>query len=207
MIYDFLAFISSFVISVVSSIGYGGIFFLMALESACIPIPSEIIMPFSGFLVFEEKFSFLWVVFWGTIGNLAGSVAAYLVGFYGSRPLIEKYGKFILISRHELELADRWFLKYGGISVFFSRMLPAVRTFISLPAGMARMPFYKFCLYTFLGSLPWSFALTYAGLIMGENWQSLEAYFRKFDWAIAILSILVFGFFIYHKIKIRNKTI
>jgi len=204
MIYDFFAFISSFVINAISNFGYGAIFFLMALESACIPIPSEIIMPFSGFLVFEEKFSFLAVVLWGTLGNLMGSIAAYLVGFYGGRPLIEKYGKFILISHHELDLVDNWFKKYGGISVLFSRMLPAVRTFISLPAGIARMPFFKFCLYTTLGSLPWSFALTYAGIVSGGNWHILEPYFRKFDWAIGILGVVFLGFFVYHKIKIKN---
>ena len=197
MIYDLLALISSFVINIISTLGYGGIFFLMALESALIPIPSEIIMPFSGFLVFEEKFSFLAVVWWGTIGNLIGSVAAYLIGLYGGRPLIEKYGKFILISHHELDLADSWFKKYGSLSVLVSRMLPAARTFISLPAGIARMPFGKFCLYTFLGSLPWSFALTYAGIVSGGNWRILEPYFRKFDWAIGILGVLFIGWFIY----------
>lgn len=201
MIYDFFALISSFVINSILSFGYGAVFFLMVLESALIPIPSEIIMPFSGFLVFEEKFSFMWVVFWGTVGNLIGSVAAYLVGFYGGRPLLEKYGKFVLISRHDLDLADRWFLKYGSLSIFFSRLLPAVRTFISLPAGVARMHFGKFCFYTFFGSLPWSIALTYAGVIAGENWKSLEVYFRKFDWAIVILGILFVSWFIYHKIK------
>ena len=131
MIYDLFAVISSFVINIISSLGYGGIFFLMALESALIPIPSEIIMPFSGFLVFEERFSFWAVVLWGTIGNLAGSIAAYLLGLYGGRPLIEKYGKFILISRHELDIADRWFQKYGGLRAVFSRMAPAVRTLLS----------------------------------------------------------------------------
>ena len=201
MIYDFFALISSLIINIISSLGYGGIFFLMALESACIPIPSEIIMPFAGFLVFDEKFSLLPVVFWGTIGNLIGSLAAYFLGFYGGRPLIEKYGKFILISHHELDLADKWFQEYGSISIFFSRMLPAVRTFISLPAGIARMPLGKFCLYTFLGSLPWSFVLTYAGLVMGENWKGLEVYFRKFDWAIVILIISGVGWLIYKKIK------
>lgn len=204
MVYDFFALISSFVISVISSTGYFGIFFLMALESACIPIPSEIIMPFSGFLVFEDKFSFPWVVFWGTIGNLIGSIAAYGVGYYGGRPLLEKYGKFFLISRHDLDLADKWFAKYGNLSIFFSRMLPAVRTFISLPAGIARMSFWRFCLYTFLGSLPWSFFLTYAGLIMGENWHGLEVYFRKFDWAMAVLTIIVLGFFVYHKFQSKE---
>lgn len=204
MIYDFFALISSWVVSFVSASGYLGIFVLMALESALIPIPSEIIMPFSGFLVWEEKFSFLAVVLWGTFGNLAGSIAAYILGYYGGRPLIEKYGKFILISHHELDMADKWFLKYGGISVFFSRMLPAVRTFISLPAGIAKMPFKKFCLYTTLGSLPWSFALTYAGLIMGENWKGLEVYFRKFDWVIGIFGVIFLAWFIYHKLKNRK---
>lgn len=203
MIYDIFALISSFVINVISTLGYGGIFILMALESALIPIPSEIIMPFSGFLVFEEKFSFLAVVLWGTFGNLVGSIAAYILGYYGGRLLIEKYGKFIFISHHELDLADSWFKKYGGISVFFSRMLPAVRTFISLPAGIARMPFLKFCIYTFLGSLPWSFVLTYAGVVSGGNWYILGPYFRKFDWAIGILGVLLLGLFIYHKIKTK----
>src|SRR3989344_8460431 len=204
MIYNTLALISSFVVSFISTSGYFSIFILMAMESALIPIPSEIIMPFSGFLVFEEKFSLWAVVFWGTFGNLIGSIAAYLLGIYGGRPLIEKYGKYILISRHELDVADRWFQKYGGLSVFFSRMLPAVRTFISLPAGIARMPFLKFCLYTTLGSLPWSFALTYAGVVSGGNWHILEPYFRKFDWAIGILGILFLIWFIYYKIK--NKS-
>lgn len=204
MIYDILAVISSFAVNFISTSGYLGVFVLMALESALIPIPSEIIMPFSGFLVFDEKFSFWPVVIWGTIGNLAGSIAAYLLGLYGGRPLMEKYGKYFLISRHELDVADRWFQKYGGLSVLFSRMLPAVRTFISLPAGIARMPFGKFCLYTTLGSLPWSFALTYAGIVSGGNWHILGPYFRKFDWAIGILGLLFLGLFIYHKIKSKE---
>src|SRR3989344_2547777 len=205
MIYDLLALISSFVINIISTLGYGGGFFFIAFGYALISLPSEIIMPFFGFLVFEEKFSFLAVVWWGTIGNLIGSVAAYLIGLYGGRPLIEKYGKFILISHHELDLADSWFKKYGSLSVLVSRMLPAARTFISLPAGIARMPFGKFCLYTFLGSLPWSFALTYAGIVSGGNWRILEPYFRKFDWAIGILGVLFIGWFIYYKVRNNKK--
>lgn len=204
MIYDLLAFLSSFVINIISSLGYAAIVILMALESACIPIPSEIIMPFSGYLVWMEKFSFLWVIIWGTIGNLIGSIIAYFVGFYGGRPLIEKYGRYVLISSHDLDQAEKWFKKYGSISVFFSRMLPVVRTFISLPAGVARMPFWKFSFYTFLGSLPWAFLLTYAGLIMGENWQDLEIYFRKFDWLIAILAFVLIGWWIYSKSKSKK---
>jgi membrane protein DedA with SNARE-associated domain len=201
MIYDLLTHISSFIVNVISSLGYAGITALMALESACIPIPSEIIMPFSGYLVWEGRFVLLSVILWGTIGNLIGSIIAYFIGIYGGRPLIEKYGKYILISSHDLGLAERWFKKYGNISVFFSRMLPIVRTFISVPAGVARMPFWKFCFYTFAGSLPWAFILTYVGVIMGENWSGIEVYFRKFDWLIVILVGLLIGWFIYKKIK------
>lgn len=203
MVYDLLAFLSSFIINLISSWGYAGVFVLMALESALIPIPSEIIMPFSGFLVWEEKFSFMTVVFWGAFGNLIGSIAAYFVGFYGGRPLIEKYGKYILISREEIEGADRWFKKYGNFGIFLSRMLPVVRTFISLPAGIARMPFWKFSLYTFLGSLPWAVVLTYAGVVMGESWKNLEVYFRKFDWLIIIIIIAAIGWWLVNKFKKR----
>jgi membrane protein DedA with SNARE-associated domain len=199
--YELLAAISSFIISTISAFGYSGITLLMALESACIPIPSEIIMPFSGFLVWSGEFSFLPVVIWGTIGNLIGSIIAYFVGFYGGRPLVEKYGKYILVSKEDLDLAEKWFKKYGGSSILFSRMLPIVRTFISLPAGIARMPFWKFSLYTFAGSLPFVFVLTYGGVIMGENWTNFEAYFRKFDWLIAILILASIIFWLYKKLK------
>ena len=199
--YQFLALVSTFIINLISSWGYGGVFVLMALESALIPIPSEIIMPFAGFLVWEGTFSFMTVVLWGALGNLAGSIIAYFLGFYGGRPLLEKYGKYILISHKEIELADNWFKKYGNFSIFISRMLPVVRTFISLPAGIARMPFWKFSLYTFLGSLPWAFFLTYLGIISGENWKNLEIYFRKFDWLIIIIIIAAIGWWLYNKRK------
>jgi membrane protein DedA with SNARE-associated domain len=186
-----LSIIGSFIIEVISTTGYIGITVLMALESACIPIPSEIIMPFSGFLVFEGHFVFWLVVIWGAIGNLIGSIAAYLVGFYGGRPLIKKWGKYFLVSSSDLERADRWFDKYGQLAVFFGRLLPIIRTFISLPAGLSRMNFKKFSFYTLAGSLPWSFALTYAGLIMGRNWSALEVYFKKFDLVIGGLIIFL----------------
>jgi membrane protein DedA with SNARE-associated domain len=177
----------------------------MALESACFPIPSEVIMPFSGFLVFEGKFSFWLVVFWGVMGNLMGSAIAYFIGFNGGRSLVEKYGKYILISHHDLDLAQKWFERYGSISVFFSRILPVVRTFISFPAGVARMNFFRFSLYTILGSFIWAVILTYAGILAGENWQDLEIYFRKFDWVIAIFGIFGVGWFIYYKLKLKSQ--
>lgn len=205
MIYEIFAWITSWVVEMISNLGYAGVTGLMALESACIPIPSEVIMPFSGYLVWAEKFSFLAVVFWGTVGNLLGSLIAYFAGFFGGRPLIEKYGKYLLISREDIDRAQGWFSKYGSWSVFFSRLLPVVRTFISLPAGMARMPLGKFCLYTFLGSLPWSFVLTYVGVIMGEQWPSLETYFRKFDWLIIVVILGVLGWWLSKKFHKNGK--
>ena len=201
MIADLLSLVSSFIVNIISTLGYPGITVLMALESTCIPIPSEIIMPFSGYLVFLEKLSFFSVVLWGTIGNLIGSIIAYLAGFYGGRPLIKKYGRYIFISERELAHAQDWFEKYGSVSVLFSRMLPVVRTFISLPAGIAKMPFWKFATYTFFGSLPWSFFLTYVGVIAGENWQSIDSLVRKFDWAIVIIIISLFSWWLLKKLK------
>ncbi|PIP23542.1 MAG: alkaline phosphatase [Candidatus Nealsonbacteria bacterium CG_4_10_14_0_2_um_filter_38_17] len=204
MIYQLLAIVSNFAIQTISALNYFGVIFLMALESACIPIPSEVIMPFSGFLVFEGKFSFWLVVFWGTMGNLIGSAIAYFIGFYGGRPLVEKYGKYILLSHSDLELAERWFQKYGSLSIFFSRILPVARTFISFPAGVAKMNFFKFSVYTTVGSAIWSVFLTYVGFFGGENWSKIEVYFKKFDWFIGILGILGIGWFIYHKLKLKN---
>lgn len=204
MVYEIFALVASFTVNTISSLGYFGVAFLMALESACIPIPSEIIMPFSGFLVFTEKFSLWPVVFWGAMGNLIGSIVAYFVGYYGGRPLIERYGKYLLISHHDLEIVHNWFEKYGKISIFFSRLLPVVRTFISFPAGIARMPFWQFSLYTFLGSLPWAFVLTYSGIVAGENWPMLENYFKKFDWLIGIVIVAGIGWYVFKKIKTKN---
>ncbi len=203
--YEILSSISSLVVETISRSGYLGITVLMALESACIPIPSEIIMPFSGYLAFKGSFLLWQVVLWGTLGNLIGSLAAYFIGSLGGRKIILKYGKYFFVFPGDLERAEKWFLKYGGFGIFFSRMVLLVRTFISLPAGCAKMPLGKFSLYTFLGSLPWSFVLAYAGVVMGENWDGLESYFRKFDWLIFFLVLASLIFFVYKQIK-RKKT-
>jgi membrane protein DedA with SNARE-associated domain len=158
-------------------------------------------MPFAGYLAAAGKLSLWLVVIAGTIGNLVGSIIAYFIGYYGGRPLIEKYGKYVLLDMHDLERAERWFGKYGSASIFFSRLLPIVRTFISLPAGIAKMPLGKFCFYTLLGCLPWSVFLTYIGIVLGENWKSIEIYFRKFDWLILIFVILFIIYWVYKKIK------
>ena len=180
----------------------------MLLESACIPVPSEIIMPFSGFLVWQGTFNLWLVVFWGALGNLIGSIIAYYIGLYGGRPLIEKYGKYILISRRDLDRSNNWIEKHGQKAVFLSRLLPAVRTFISLPAGIVKMDFGKFCVYTFLGSLIWAYFLTYAGIIMGENWSGMRIYFEKFDYLILGLALVGIIWWIWRHVRyvtINNK--
>ncbi len=186
-----LSTIAGFIINTISVVGYGGVILLMAIESANIPLPSEIIMPFSGFLVARGELN-LWLVgLAGAIGCVIGSIASYWLGMLGGRPLVEKYGKYILISHHDLDLADRWFKKHGEVTVFVGRLLPVVRTFISFPAGIAKMHFGRFVIYSFLGSLPWTLALAYVGQKMGENWEKIRSYFRGFDYLILILIVLI----------------
>ena len=166
--------------------GYQAVFVLMVLESACIPIPSEVTMVFGGFLVSRGELDFFWVAMLGTIANVVGSWIAYWIGLRGGRPLLERWGKYIFLRKHEIDRAEVWFEKHGEMAVFVSRLLPVVRTFISLPAGVARMPFGKFTIYTFLGCLPWTFALTWAGLLLGDNWETVLKYGEPISWAIAL---------------------
>jgi membrane protein DedA with SNARE-associated domain len=194
--------LASFIISIISSGGYPGVIFLMAIESACIPLPSEIIMPFSGYLVFRGEFGLFWVGLAGAFGCVVGSVPAYYLGLYGGRPLIEKYGKYVLVSHHDLDLADRWFGRYGDWAIFFSRLLPVVRTFISFPAGVAKMNVPRFIVYTFVGSFPWCLGLAYIGMKLGENWDTLGAYFHKFDIVIGILIAAGAIYYVWRHLKI-----
>lgn len=179
------------IVASVGSWGYLGIFVLMALESACIPIPSEITMPVGGLLAAEGKLSFTWVVLIGAFANLVGSWLAYALGRGSGRTLLLKYGKYILIRPHDIERADVWFAKYGDSAVFFSRLLPVIRTFISLPAGVARMPLVRFSVLSFLGSVPWSLALAGAGFLLGENWDRILPYTEPVTYAIAGITLLV----------------
>jgi membrane protein DedA with SNARE-associated domain len=186
-----LALIFVFIKSVVAAMGYGGIVFLMAIESACIPLPSELIMPFGGYLAYEGTFNLFWLATAGAIGCNLGSLVAYEIGCYGGRPLVERYGHWILMSRRELDWADRFFARWGYLAVFIARLLPVIRTFIALPAGVARMPRGRFHIYTFLGSWPWCFALAWFGMKLGQNWRELGKYFHKFD--AVILVVIVAG--------------
>jgi len=183
------AYIAAFITAAIASIGYAGIIGLMALESACIPLPSEIIMPFAGYLVSTGRFNLLLVATAGAVGCNLGSTVAYLLGALGGRPMVEKWGRKILISRKELERVDHYFQRYGGSIVFVGRLLPVVRTFVSLPAGIAKMSIWKFQLYTFTGSWLWCLALAFAGMKLGEAWNSnpqLHAIMHSFDLVVVI---------------------
>jgi membrane protein DedA with SNARE-associated domain len=180
-----------FIKSLIAATGYGGIAILMAIESACIPLPSELIMPFAGYLVFEGTMRLVWVATAGAIGCNLGSLVAYEIGFYGGRPLVERYGRWVLLSRRELDWADRFFARWGYLAVLVARLLPVIRTFIALPAGIARMPRLRFHIYTFLGSWPWCFALAWAGMKLGENWRELGKYLHRLD--DVILAGLIVG--------------
>lgn len=184
-----------------SQFGHTGIFIGMTLESACIPIPSEVILPLGGYMVSKGIGSILSMALVGTLGCLVGSIIAYIVGFYGGRPFILKYGKYFFISKHDFEKAERFFNKYGEVTIFVSRILPIIRTFISLPAGIARMNFTKFIIYTILGSFPWCLLFVYLGKKLGDNWVQIEKYFKMFDNVIIVLILLAFAGFIFYKIR------
>ena len=190
MLEKLLAVIATWIMGVISSMGYGGIVLLMAIESACIPLPSEIIMPFAGFLVSKGQMTLWGIALAGAIGCVVGSIPAYYLGMFGGRPMAEKYGKYVLISHKDLDMADRWFATHGEIIIFIARLLPAVRTFIAFPAGVARMNMSKFILYTFIGSFIWCWALGYVGMKAGENWESLKVYFHEFHYVIAGLGLI-----------------
>ena len=190
MIEKIITLLAGFIIGTISRLGYGGVVLLMAIESACIPLPSEIIMPFSGYLVSTGEMN-LWLVgLAGAVGCVLGSIVAYYAGAWGGRPFIEKYGKYILISHHDLDLADRWFQRHGDITIFVGRLLPVIRTFIAFPAGVARMNLWRFNLYTFVGSYIWSVGLAWIGMKLGEHWNTLGVYFHRFDAAIGVILLI-----------------
>jgi len=210
MVGKIIEILTAFIVAVISTLGYGGIVLLMAIESACIPLPSEIIMPFSGYLVYTGRFSLWWVGVAGALGCVLGSMVAYWVGMYGGRPLIEKYGKYILISHHDLDLADRWFARYGEAIVFISRLLPVIRTFIAFPAGVARMNIPRFIIYTFAGSLPWCLGLAYVGQKLGQQWDknpALKNWFHRFDFVIGIVIVLAAAWWVWRHIKHSRKEV
>lgn len=201
MIAKVISFLAGWIIAVISWGGYWGIVICMAIESACIPLPSEIIMPFSGYLVYKGQFTLWGTALAGAFGCVVGSVAAYYAGLYLGRDFLLKYGKYVLVNSRDIEWAERWFKKYGSAAIFFSRLLPVIRTFISFPAGVVKMKMAPFVFYTFIGSYPWCYGLSWIGKKMGENWDTLGKYFHKFDIAIGTLILIGIIFWVKHHIQ------
>jgi membrane protein DedA with SNARE-associated domain len=213
-----LAFIDQIVIPFLNglygAVGYVGVGLAMAIESAMVPLPSELVLPYAGFLVGDPtqlepltggRWEFWIVVIVATLGNTVGSVVGYAIGAWGGRPFLERYGKYLLIRPHELELADRFFQKYGPATAFFSRLLPIVRTFISFPAGVARMPLGKFIVYSTLGAFPWSVLLVGAGVQLGANWVEIRHALQPFDLAIAVAVVLLVVLFIWWRLGMPGR--
>jgi len=203
-----------FITNLYVTLGLAGIVVAMALESCCIPLPSEIVMPLAGVMFVEGKL-LAGVNFWpglvllalaGAIGCLIGSTVAYGIGYTGGRPLMLKYGRYVLISQHDADMADRFFQKWGGATAFFSRLMPIVRTYISLPAGITKMPFIKFCVYTFLGSFPWCFLLAYVGTVVGNNLAVLTPIFRSFEVVIIIALVILLVLYIWRHVLNDRKA-
>jgi membrane protein DedA with SNARE-associated domain len=201
MLAKLIALLAGFIITVISSLGYGGIVLLMAVESACIPLPSEIIMPFAGYLVYRGELSLWLVAAAGALGCVLGSLLAYWVGARGGRPLAEKYGRYILVSPQDLRTADRWFQRRGDIIILVGRLLPLIRTFIAFPAGVARMPLFKFVAYTFLGSFMWCLALAWVGLRLGARWDTLGPWFHRSDTLISVLLLAALIWYVWRHVR------
>ena len=206
MLSTVVAAIGAWIVGVISAGGYAGVIALMAVESACIPLPSEIIMPFAGYLAETGRFSLVLAATAGAVGCNLGSTVAYVVGARGGRALVERWGRYVLLDRAELDRADRFFHRFGGPAVFAARLLPFVRTFIALPAGIARMPFLPFQIYTFVGSWLWCYALAYVGFYLGARWETdptLRTVLHQADLAIVAVLAAGIAWFIWQRLRRR----
>lgn len=201
MIDSILAFLSRFVEYLIATFGYWGVFGGMVVESANIPLPSEVIMPLGGLAAAQGTLNIWLVILAGTMGNVTGSLISYAIGYYGGRPFIDRYGKYIFFTHEDMDKAEKWFAKYGHEAVFISRVLPVVRTFISLPAGIARMSLTKFTIYTFIGSFIWCIIWAYIGFVLGKNWETLHHQLRWLDYLVAAALLALIIYWVAKKIK------
>jgi len=206
MVIQLFDFITNTIIQIISATGYVGLFLLMVAESCGAPAPSTIVMPFSGFLVATGQMNFWLAVIVGTFANLTGSLLVYFISLKGGRPLLEKYGRYILIGKQDLDKADKWFAKYGEATVFFSRLFPLIRTAISFPAGVAKMNFKKFVVFSFLGSLVWNIVLVFLGIKLQNNWEAVRKIISSFGSVILILFLLAAGLYAWRHIKKRKRA-
>jgi membrane protein DedA with SNARE-associated domain len=209
MLDQVISALASWIVAVISDVGYLGVVLLMAIESACIPLPSELIMPFAGYLVSIGKFSLVGAATAGALGCNLGSTIAYVVALKGGRKAFERWGAYVLVSSAELDRAEQFFARYGAVTVFIGRLLPVVRTFIAFPAGLARMPMAKFQIYTFLGSWPWCFGLAYVGFLLGDQWNSnptLRSLFHRFDAVIVVVLLAGFAWFVWARWREAHRS-
>lgn len=193
--------LANFFSNIIYEIGYVGVMVLMAMESMIFPVPSEAVMPFTGFLVYEEKFSWIGVFISSTLGSIIGSSISYLMGLYGGRAFILKYGKYFLLEKEHLEITEKFFSKYGEITILISRFIPVVRHLISIPAGMARMNFMKFIIFTTIGASAWNMFLAYVGYILKSNWKEIMKYSKVFDLIVILAIFLLSVYFLYKQLK------
>jgi membrane protein DedA with SNARE-associated domain len=198
---DILFAVTSLIIHTISTLGYAGVGLLMALQTVAVPIPSEVILPFAGFLASTGRFSIWLIALVGGLGSCLGSSAAYYIGYKGGRPLVEKFGKYILISHHDLNMTEKFFAKFGSAAIFIGQLLPIVRSFIAFAAGLAEEVFWKFLLFTFLGSFIWSLMLAYIGQKLGQNWPSLKDQFHNLDLLIILVIVIGIVFWVYRHVK------
>jgi len=203
---EILAAIGSFVLSTISLLGYAGIFFLMMLESMVVPVPSELVMPFAGFLVAQGNFNFILVIVASTLGSITGSLIFYYIGKTGGHTLVEKYGKYVLVDAEDIRKTEEWFQKRGDLTVFLARLIPVVRHLISFIAGIGKMNVKKFTLYTILGATLWNGILTYLGFILGQHWNEVSQYLEELDIIIVILLIVGCLYFAYRHITRKKKN-
>jgi len=204
MLHTLLGHVAGWIVSVISSMGYGGIVLLMAIESACIPLPSEVIMTFSGYLVSTGRFELFAVATAGAIGCNVGSIPAYFAGQYGGRAFVQRWGKWVLVDVHELDKAERFFQRFGSLAVLIGRLLPVIRSFIAFPAGMAKMNQVKFHIYTFIGSWPWCFALALVGQRLGVAWQTdprLKAVMHQMDTVVIAAILIAVAWYVWRHLK------
>ena len=209
MVEHILGILATFVISIIEATGYLGVMLLMAIESMCVPLPSELIMPFAGYLVSQDKMNLYLAATAGALGCNLGSIVAYEAGKRGGRPIVERWGKFLLIGPDELDAADRFFARWGKSAVFVGRLLPVIRTFIAFPAGVARMPLVPFHIYTFAGSWPFCFALTWLGMKLGEAWDSdprVKAAFHSADAVIGVVLVIAIVWYVRHRLRAIRKA-
>jgi membrane protein DedA with SNARE-associated domain len=200
-LYGLLELLAVFAIDVISKIGYLGVFFLMVMESMVIPIPSELVLPFAGFLISRGDFSFIWVMIASSLGSIIGSLISYYMGKHGGNAFVIRYGKYVLLDVEDLKKTERWFEKRGEYTIFISRFIPVVRHLISIPAGIGKMDLKRFCLYTVAGASMWNFILVYAGYLLGEHWDRIKHYSEPVSFTVAALLVIGFIWFVYRHVR------